>query len=150
MKLEERPTYVHYAAVAKGCFGPSCHPEYKAGSGCGISTLGGHSLCGAMVCGRGVAAYLRAGFSLCLFIGSYEESYVMTGLLVTSGSHFLFCSPLPCHPWRQQVGLSGFGVWSHLRMLINKEWNERYKISVTYIEVLAKSFWFLKCSDVQP
>lgn len=36
-------------------------------------------------------------------------------------------------------------------MPINKEWNERDEISVTYIEVLAKlSFWFLKCSDTQP
>lgn len=133
--MEERPAYIHYSAVAKGGFGPGCHPENKAGSGCGIYTLGGHLLCGVMVCSRGIAAYLRAGFSLGLFIGNYEESYVMT-----SGSHFLVCSPLACSPWRQQADLSEFGVCSHLMLPNNKEWNERDEISVTYVEVLAKLF----------
>jgi len=76
MKLEERPTYAHDVALAEGCSGPSGHPENKAGYG--ISTLGGRSLCGVMVCSHGIAVYLRAGFSLCLFMGNYEESYGVT------------------------------------------------------------------------
>lgn len=36
------------------------------------------------------AAYLRAVFSLCLFIANYEESYVMT--CYTHDSHLLFSS----------------------------------------------------------
>lgn len=34
--------------------------------------------CGVMVCSHGLAAFLRAGLSLCLFIGNDEENYVMT------------------------------------------------------------------------
>lgn len=44
---------------------------------------------------------------------------------MTSSSHSVSRSSIAHCPQRQQAGLSGFGVWSHLRMPINKEWNER-------------------------
>lgn len=70
---------------------------------------------------------------------------------MTSGSHFLICSPLACYPWRQQTDLSEFRVFFHLKMPNNKEWNERDEISLTYIEALAKLFsCFFKCSVIQP
>lgn len=81
--------------------------------------------CGVVVCSHGLAAFLRSALSLCLFIGSYEESYVMTHY--THGLWLLLSLLLTsfCYFCRQQAGLSRFGVWCHLRMPVNKEWNER-------------------------
>lgn len=82
------------------------------------------AVCAVIVCGWGMAAVLRAGFGLWLL---ETTSRVMRWHVIpmTSSSHSLFYSSIACCPQRQQTGISGFGVWPHLRIPINKEWNSR-------------------------
>lgn len=78
----------------------------------------------------GIAAFLRAGLSLCLFIGNYEESCVIhftRGLWLPPSLLFHSCLLF------LQITSGTKWIWGLMpsKNPVNKEWNERDELSVT-------------------